>query len=307
MKSKNSYIIAGLVLLTIQFGCAPQEKSAVVKLQKEDLLGSWRLIKTIEIGHEDSTNRRDGEEKFYIKHINNSHFVWVEYDRINERLLGTGGGTYTLENNTYTENIQFYFPPGANELGQAIPFQAELNEEGVWHHTGYAKLMEFDPETAENVMVDSAIIDEMWERIDTDPADDSNGKLVGSWTFTNVLEQSDTYTEYPSFYGILKILTPTHFTWIHYNTEGDEVYMIGGGPYSIVGDHYTELIEFVYPGRQDQIGVNAVYTWSQDNDDHWNISGVIEGRDSLQNLEENWARFKGSNTEVEESAEVSSN
>jgi len=290
MKSWN-YIVGFMVLLMINIGCAPEKKEAVTELQTEDLLGSWRLVKTIAIGHEDSTNRRDGMEKFYIKHINNEHFVWVEYDRINNRLLGTGGGTYTLENNTYTENIQFYYPPGANEMGQAIPFHAELSEEGLWHHTGYAKLMEFDPETAENVMVDSAIIDELWERIDTDPADDSNGKLIGSWDFVNVAEGSDTFTEYPPFYGIIKILTPTHFTWVQYNTEGDEIFGIGGGPYSIVGDTYTELIEFVHPGRQDQIGVNAVFNWRQDNPNHWNNSGIIEGRDSLQRLEENWKRF----------------
>ena len=304
MKSRNNHFIAILALITIQMGCTPAEKPATVELEKNALIGSWRLIKTIEIGHEDSTNRRDGEEKFYIKHVNNTHFVWVEYDRINNLLLGTGGGTYTLEGNTYTEYIQFYYPAGANELGQAIPFWAELSKDGIWHHKGYAKLMEFDPETAENVMVDSAIIDELWERIDIEPADDSNGKLVGSWDFVNFLEQSDsTYSEYPPFYGIMKILTPTHFTWVQYNTEGDEIFGIGGGSYSIAGDKYVEHIEFVHPDRLDQIGVNAVYTWRQNNPDHWNISGVIESRDSLQYLEENWAKY---NTDSESETETES-
>jgi len=134
MKSRNNYIIAVLVLLIMQLGCSPQEKAKVVKLDKDALTGTWRLIKTIEIGHEDSTNRRDGAEKYYIKHVNDTHFIWVEYDRINNILLGTGGGTYTLKDNIYTENIQFYYPPGANEMGQAIPFTAEISEEGVWHH-----------------------------------------------------------------------------------------------------------------------------------------------------------------------------
>lgn len=304
MKSRNNHFIAILALITIQMGCTPAEKPATVELEKNALIGSWRLIKTIEIGHEDSTNRRDGEEKFYIKHVNNTHFVWVEYDRINNLLLGTGGGTYTLDGNTYTEYIQFYYPAGANELGQAIPFWAELSKDGIWHHKGYAKLMEFDPETAENVMVDSAIIDELWERIDIEPADDSNGKLVGSWDFVNFLEQSDsTYSEYPPFYGIMKILTPTHFTWVQYNTEGDEIFGIGGGSYSIAGDKYVEHIEFVHPDRLDQIGVNAVYTWRQNNPDHWNISGVIESRDSLQYLEENWAKY---NTDSESETETES-
>ncbi len=293
MKSRNNYLIAILALVTIQMGCTPGEKKAATELEKDALVGSWRLIKTLEIGHEDSTNRRDGPDRFYIKHVNGTHFIWAEYDRINNMLLGTGGGTYTLKGNTYTENIQFYYPAGANELGQAIPFQAELSKDGIWHHTGYAKLMEFDPETAENVMSDSSIIDELWERINIEPADDSNGQLVGTWNFVDRLDQSDsTYTKFPPFYGILKILTPTHFTWVQYNTEGDQIFGIGGGPYTISGDQYIELIEFVYPGRVDQIGVNAVYTWRQDNPDHWNISGVVQGRDSLWYLDENWEKYK---------------
>jgi hypothetical protein len=68
MKSWN-YIVGLMVLLMINMGCAPEKKEAVTELQADDLLGSWRLVKTIAIGHEDSTNRRDGMEKFYIKHI----------------------------------------------------------------------------------------------------------------------------------------------------------------------------------------------------------------------------------------------
>jgi hypothetical protein len=305
MKSWN-YVIGVMVLLIMNIGCAPQENEAIAELQKEDLIGTWRLIKTIEIGHEDSTNRRDGVEKFYIKHVNDTHFIWVEYDRKKNMLLGTGGGTYTLKDNIYTEDIRFYYPPGSNEMGQAIPFKAEINNDGIWHHTGYAKLMEFDPETAESVMVDTAIIDELWERVDITPKDDSSGKLLGSWEIVNYLEQVDsTYSEYPSFYGIFKLMTPTHFTWVHYNTEADEIFALGGGPYSVVGDQYIELIEYIHPQEDSKIGVNAVYTWSQEDENRWNIQGVVEDKDYPEAREENWHRF-GSDG-VEKSPEMSSN
>ena len=295
MRSSRIISISLMVLyLLCLMSCTPSEKPAkAVVLGKDALVGSWRLIKTIEIGHEDSTNRRDGEEKFYIKHINNTHFIWVEFDRINNQLLGTGGGTYTIENGIYTENIEFYYPPGANELGQAIPFTAEIDEDGIWRHTGYAKIMEFDPETADNIMVDSVIIDELWERIDVPVSDDSDGQLVGSWDFQNYLVQSDsTWGTYPPFYGIMKLITPTHFTWVQYNTEGDEIFGIGGGTYLISEDQYIELIQFIHPPRPDLTGVNAVYSWRQDNNDHWNISGVVESRDQPILLEENWSKFK---------------
>ena len=134
---------------------------------------------------------------------------------------------------------------------------------------------------------------EIWERNDIKVNDDSGGQLVGSWDFQNFLEQSDsTWGNYPPFYGIMKLITPTHFTWIQYNTEADEVFGIGGGSYSIKGDQYVEVIQFVHPPRPDLIGVNAVYTWRQDNEDHWNISGTIESRDKPELLEENWTKYK---------------
>ena len=38
--------------------------------------------------------------------------------------------------------------------------------------------------------------------------------------------------------------------------------------------------------------MNAVYNWKQDNDNHWNISGVVENRKAPQKREENWERYK---------------
>ena len=67
---------------------------------------------------------------------------------------------------------------------------------------------------------------------------------------------------------------------------------IGGGPYAIVGEQYNEHIEFIYPQDLDLIGVNAVYNWKQDHDNHWNISGVVENRKAPQKREENWERYK---------------
>ena len=287
MKKINSYLSV-LLIGSIFLTCSTPDESATAELVKEDLIGSWRLIKTIEIGHEDSTNRRDGEEKYYIKHVNNTHFIWSEYDRKSDQLLGTGGGTYTLEGNIYTEDIQFYFPSGSNELGQAIPFRAEM-EDGIWHHTGYAKLFEFDPETAEVVFVDSAIIDELWERIEVAPEDDTNGKLLGTWIMLNYKEPSDsTWNEQPSFVRDLKILTPTHFTWISYNTGADEMYRLGGGTYSVSNDTYRENIQYWYPHDPGVIGISADFEWSIDEDDHWEINAGFKGPIPVHEI---WGRY----------------
>ncbi len=252
MKVKYSLLFVASLFLIIHFGCTPDE-SKVVDINIDQLTGTWRLIKTIEIGHEDSTGRRDSETRYYIKHVSETHFTWIEYDKENEQLLGAGGGTFSLNANTYTEDIKFYFPPGANELGQAIPFSAKINEDGTWRHTGYAKVFEFDPDTGDNVMIDSMIIDELWEKIDSPSA--TSQDLVGTWTLSSYHDASDSIqNDWPDFLGFFKIVTPTHFNWVQYNKSGDEMMALGGGTYLYDGDgtKYIENLVYRYPAEPDQ-------------------------------------------------------
>ncbi|MCZ6693134.1 MAG: hypothetical protein O6939_04435, partial [Bacteroidetes bacterium] len=142
--------VLSVSLLILLYNCTSETKPEAKEESMENMLeGSWRLIKTVEIGHEDSTGRQDSRTKMYQKHVTPTHFTWIEYDIENDQLNGTGGGTYTLQGNKYTEVIKFYYPPGSAEFGQAIPFQAELKD-GKWYHTGYVNLMEFDPESGEH-------------------------------------------------------------------------------------------------------------------------------------------------------------
>jgi len=281
-------IILTSSLIILNFGCRPDKPVEVGEISLE---GTWRLVKTIEIGHEDITNRMDSEQRMYIKHLNKTHWTWAEYDYANDQLLGAGGGTYTLEGNTYTENIKFYHPPGSNELGQAIPFTVEFTD-SLWRHTGYVKMMEFDPETGNNIVADSAIIDEYWERVKIQPTDDTGGKLYGTWNLISYKHPSDTiWKEYPEFVGYMKLLSPTHWVSIKYNKEGDEVMAIGGGTYSVTNDQYLEKINFVY-GDQSRVGSTSNFEWDMKNDNQWHIVGSLNGKndDTIQ-LEESWMRF----------------
>lgn len=282
-------MIAILLLLTL--GCSPKEDPQEATEEEISLEGTWRLVKTIEIGHEDITNRMDSDQKMYMKHINKTHWTWAEYDYANDKLLGAGGGTYTLDGNTYTEDIKFYFPPGSAELGQAIPFTIEMSD-SLWRITGYVKMMEFDPETGESFVKDSAIIDEYWERVDVEPADDTAGKLYGTWDLMSYKDPADSIQlEYPEFVGYTKILTPTHWVFIKYNKDGDEVMAIGGGTYSVQGDKYLEKVDFVH-GARSSPGSTSTFQWDMQNDDQWRIMGTINGRnDTTIEIEETWQRY----------------
>ena len=251
---KTIYVIGvSLFLLGVMNACSPEAKQEQEEEMGQNMLeGSWVLVKTVEVGHEDSTGRRNTKSRMYQKHVTPTHFTWIQYDVEDDKLNGTGGGTYTISENKYTEDIKFFYPPGAAELGQAIPFTAELKD-GYWYHTGYVKLMEFDPESGENVASDSAIIDEIWERTSNQVATDL--RLVGSWELVKQKTEGDSvYTEYPDFVGYIKHITPTNFTWVYFNAEGDEVISEGGGTYTLEGDTYTETIEFIHPTGSKQVG-----------------------------------------------------
>ena len=65
--------------------------------------------------------------------------------------------------------------------------------------------------------------------------------LVGTWELVSVKNEGDSiWTEYPNFVGYLKHITPTHFNWVYFNTEGDEVSGEGGGLYNLKGINYIE-------------------------------------------------------------------
>lgn len=288
---KKTILVFMSLLLILNLGCT-FEKGSEGDTRDISLEGTWRLVKTIEIGHEDTTDRRDSGNKMYMKHLNKTHWTWAEYDYANNRLLGAGGGTYTLEGNIYTEDIQFYYPPGSAELGQAIPFTVEMDG-SLWRHAGYVKMMEFDAETGENIVVDSAIIDEYWERVDAKPSDDTKGKLFGTWNLISYKNAEDTLrTEYPAFVGYIKLLTPTHWLYVKYNKEGDEIMGIGGGTYSVSGDRYLEKISFFYPPNTNWIGTTATFTWKMQGEDHWRIVGKVNGRnEDIYAVDEAWQRY----------------
>lgn len=255
----NKIITISVVIIALaQFSCnndKPKQESAGTN--PESMEGSWRLISYIdhEQGGTDWTSY--SADIIYEKNITPTHFTWIKYTKSKDDMLGTGGGTYAYKRGVYTENIQFFFPPGSSILGQSIPFDVKLRD-GKLYQTGYALETEFDPETGEMVVVDSVKIEEIWEKIPEEPKNAS--ELIGTWELLSYREEGDSIRlEHPDFFGYIKHITPTHFNWVFFNKEGDEVFAEGGGKYMLNGESYTEFIEYRYP-RGSQKGVVVPYT-----------------------------------------------
>ena len=268
MKALRIYIMA---LLILPWACTPQSTE-----ETEDdftLVGTWKLMKYIDSDQSDREWKSYDEDVIYLKHITPTHFTWLRYDQSKDQMAGTGGGTYKFANGIYEEDIHFFHPPGSSELGQAIPFEAQFKD-GEWYHKGFAKVIEFDPETGEMVVVDSSKIEEVWERTNAPVA---SQEFVGTWELISYKTENDSlWIEYPDFVGYLKHITPTHFNWIYYNAEGDEVMSEGGGLFVIDGNKYTEKIMYQHGTEQNIVGLSADFEFRIE-DGKWYHTGYVVG------------------------------
>ena len=247
--------------------CAPKEEQ--VEANPDTLEGSWKLTSYLADG--DSVWQEYTDDVIYLKHVTPTHFTWIRFNKNENAMAGTGGGTYKYDGKTYTEDITFFHPPGSNELGQAIPFDVTFKD-GKWYHTGYARVLEFDPEIGESVVVDSSKIEEIWSRVEI-KSEPENQELLGTWNLSRYKELGDSvYSEYPDFVKYLKLITPTHFIWIYYNEAGDEVVAEGGGTWSYENDVYSEVLDFVHPPVSGLTGVSLPFEFDME-DGRWYHKG----------------------------------
>lgn len=262
---KPQYLLIFLVLL-ILWSCEKKEKDLT------SLEGSWNLVEYIPGTNTETEWTQYGDSILYQKHLSPDHFVWFKYDQNNSQLMGMGGGTYVIKDGKYVENIQFFFPPGSSELGQSIPFDFELKGK-TWYHKGYAKAMEVNMESGKLEVIDSNKIEERWVKTSAKP--NENEALVGTWDLISYRDSLDTkYTEYPDFVGYMKLLTPTHFTWIYYDIDGDEIFAAGSGAYTYNESTYKETISMIYPDNTGQLGETIRFSAKIDHN-NWKHLGYL--------------------------------
>lgn len=76
------------------------------KKKMADITGTWKLeAYRHDISSNSFTTRPDNFPE--IKFITGKSFCWVSYYSGTGKISGSAGGTYTLEGDTYTENIEY--------------------------------------------------------------------------------------------------------------------------------------------------------------------------------------------------------
>ena len=78
--------------------------------------------------------RRSPGDRKTMKILSGTRFQWIAYNTATGKFSGTGGGTYSAENGTYTEKIEF-FSRDNSRVGAKLTFQYEVIE-NEWHHSG---------------------------------------------------------------------------------------------------------------------------------------------------------------------------
>ncbi|XOV95241.1 MAG: hypothetical protein ACFHWX_11125 [Bacteroidota bacterium] len=255
-------------LLLFFFSCT-QKKEPVV--ENTTVEGSWDRVKYIDYDNDQQWAIK-GDSILYQKHITPNSFVWMNFDKKNEQLIGMGGGTYDFTDGQYTEYIAFFYPPVTSIIGQPIPFSVEFKD-GQWIHIGYFIDETIDPISGEIVQRDSVKIHEIWERT-KEPVNDKKD-LIGTWQLLKYRGNAeDDYIEFPDYVGSIKLITDTHFTWIQYDKSGEEVYAMGSGTYTYDDDAYTEEIHVIYPENTGQIGESIPFSYKV-NDNQWYHYGFV--------------------------------
>ncbi|CAL1517037.1 hypothetical protein [Chitinophaga sp. MM2321] len=98
---------------------------------KGPLAGNWRI----------SAREMDGKmnpikpgARKTVKILTGKRFQWVAINTATGEFFGTGGGTYTFENGTYTENIDF-FSRDSSRVGASLSFKGKVAGNN-WDHSG---------------------------------------------------------------------------------------------------------------------------------------------------------------------------
>ena len=205
-------------------------------LFSQSLLGAW----------ESNFIASDGIEYKNVVIFSDGFQVATEYNKKTGAFKRTNGGSWSLNENTVTEGVEFH-SENSNLVGTTVSFEIELSENEL-RIVG---------------------LESIWKRIDHG----TPGNLAGAWFMSErmrdgKLQSRDTHKPRKT----MKILSGTRFQWIAYNTETKQFMATGGGTYTTVNGKYTENIEF-FSRDSSRVGASLDFNYSLE-DGAWHHSGL---------------------------------
>ena len=129
---------------------ADKGKDKAKSKAKSPLDGAWRLVSAKDLASGEMRKLPEGIELFKL--VVDGRFVWTFVQK--DRATAGAGGHYTLEDDRFTENVDFAISPGQQAMtGKSFTFSWKI-EDGKWYHKGTLKIGDAEQE-----------IDQIYERV----------------------------------------------------------------------------------------------------------------------------------------------
>jgi hypothetical protein len=86
-----------------------------------------------------------------------------------------------------------------------------------------------------------------------------SSKLLGTWQLVSYQYGDDANQTVPESLQYIKIISTTHFTWVHFAAKDKLVFDIAGGRYTFDGENYIETIEFGGSAMLSYVGKDQTF------------------------------------------------
>lgn len=99
-----------IALISMACMSCGQEPAGTHQNQDEWIAGTWQLVTGTLIEKGDTTVTDYTGRISFIKIINNTHFAFLQHDRIKGKdsaVFASGGGPYSLNDSSYTEHLEY--------------------------------------------------------------------------------------------------------------------------------------------------------------------------------------------------------
>ena len=181
--------------------------------------------------------------------IGNSHYMAAMYAEEPAKFLGTLGGTFSAEGNSFVAHVEFN-SMDSSQIGQDISWEFDL--EGDMLKAKHLKSGEVQE----------------YKRIDQGNETD----LVGAWRISGRMRNGEMQEMKWGARKTIKMITGTRFQWVAFNPETKMFGGTGGGTYSLEKGTYTEHIEF-FSRDDSRVGASLEFQ-AKVSGKEWDHSGL---------------------------------
>ena len=149
MKKRYPRILTVLLVMLLAYGVPSRARPKETGTKLE---GTWTVL-SIKYGI-DKEFSSFPKDKGHIKLLTPTHFMWVVYDVATKKVESSAGGTYSLDGNTYREQIDFASGEVEALVGKPQIFTTKLDGD-TWSLAG--------------TLSNGLKIEEVWKRIPSKP------------------------------------------------------------------------------------------------------------------------------------------